>query len=71
MRSESGVVIIANSLQLECSATVIRMLENRRDSWHGNPDESKGRFNVSGLIVCSCQLAETPLFFADNLLSFR
>jgi len=39
------------------------MLVNRRDSWHGNLGESEGRFNVSGLFVCSCQLIETLLSF--------
>ena len=44
------------------------MLVNRRDSWHGNPDESEGRFNLSGLFVCSCQLTETLLSFCGHPL---
>jgi len=44
------------------------MLVNRRDSWHWKPGESEGRFNLSGLFVCSCQLAETPLFFRRHPL---
>jgi hypothetical protein len=38
------------------------------DSWHGNPGKSEGRFNVSGMIVCSCQLTEMPLFFCGHPL---